>query len=320
MKILLVKTTSMGDVVHALPVVHDIKSRFPQAEIHWLVEASFAGIPQSCSAVDKVLTCQVRAWRKKLFAKETRIAVSALSSALKAERYDAVIDLQGLLKSVFLARMTGVAVSGYDAASIKEPLASRFYTHKFTVSRKLPAIDRCRSLAAQALGYEVPADAPNFGIDPAGRSGNTVLFFANTSRDTKLWPEAKWIELGKKVCALGMNILLPWGSEEERQRVGRLAQGIGAGATVPDRKSIREMIELIRTSRATVGLDTGMTHLSAAVGIPTVGIFRDYPIELVPLVGNGPKVGLGGVDCCPEVTEVYSALEKVIYVHSSSDL
>lgn len=321
MKILIVKTTSMGDVVHALPAISDIKKHDPQAEIHWLVEASFSGIPLSCPLVDKVISCRVRQWRKNIFSQGTWQEISALKKQLVLEQYDKVIDLQGLIKSAVLARLTKAPICGYDKHSIKEPLASNFYTHRFSVSTSLPAITRCRNLTALSLGYPIPKDEPQFVFKSYEKEmERKVLFFANTSRDSKLWPEAKWIELGRKLTDQGIEILLPWGSNVEQERVCRIAEQIGSEATVPPRKSIQEMIALIGKSYAVVGLDTGMTHLSSAMGIPTVGIFRDYPIELVPLAGNGPKIGLGGVNCCPEVSDVYVALEKVTHVNSESDL
>ena len=162
MKILIVKTTSMGDVVHAVPVIADIRKHFPEAKIDWLAEDVFADIPRLTKGVDEVLVCSVRKWKKSLLNSETRKQISALKSALRQKKYDLVIDLQGLIKSAVLASWTHAPVAGYDRSSIKEPLASFFYHSKFSVSRQLSAVERCRSLAALALGYEIPSDAPQF--------------------------------------------------------------------------------------------------------------------------------------------------------------
>jgi heptosyltransferase-1 len=323
-KILIVKTSSMGDVIHALPAAADIVRRFPGAEIHWLVEAPFSGIVEACPLVKKVHCCRVRGWRKKILSADTWREVAALRRALQSEHFDLVIDLQGLIKSAVLAKFASAPVAGYDAESIKEPAASRLYQKKYRVSRKLSAISRCRSLAAAALGYEAPADEPRF-VWRAPQEGDgylqdTVIFFANTSRDTKLWPEEKWVALGKGLLEQNVNILLPWGSDAERQRAERLAKNLGKGASVLPRKTVSELITLILRSKAVVGLDTGMTHLSAALNVPTVAIFRDYPIELVPLSGRGPKMALGGVNQCPGVDEVAAALKRVLNVDTKTDL
>ena len=230
------------------------------------------------------------------------------------DSYDLVIDLQGLIKSAVLASWTNAPVAGYDWRSGKEPLATVLYSIKSSVDRQKSAVDRCRELAAKSLGYDFGSTKPqfNFKFEGSPESVGCVFFFCNTSRETKLWPEEKWIELGAELIRRGKKIVLPWGSPEERDRVLRIQARLGTGAEVPDRMSIGQLMEKISSSDAVIGLDTGMTHLSAAMGRPTVGIFRDYPIELVPLVGEGKKKALGGVGCCPQVQEVLSAFEKVI--------
>jgi heptosyltransferase-1 len=323
-KILIVKTSSMGDVIHAIPAASDIVRRFPGAEIHWLVEAPFSGIVEACPLVKKVHCCRVRGWRKKIFSPQTWREIAALRRTLRAEHFDLVIDLQGLIKSAVLAKFAGAPVAGYDSDSIREPAASCLYQKKYPVSREQSAISRCRALTAAALGFDAPDDEPRF-VWRAPQEGDgclqdTVIFFANTSRDTKLWPEEKWTALGRVLLAQNLNILLPWGSDAERSRAERLAKNLGKGAAVLPRKTVSELITLILRSKAVVGLDTGMTHLSAALNVPTVAIFRDYPIELVPLSGRGPKMALGGVNQCPEVEEVAAALKRVLNVDTKTDL
>ena len=314
MRVLIVKTTSMGDVVHAVPVVEDIKRFISDAEIDWLVEDSFADIPRHVAGVSEVIECSVRKWKKRIFEKSTRGQIKALCEKLRSKHYDLVIDLQGLIKSAVLASWTNAPVAGYDWRSGKEPLATVLYSIKASVDRQKSAVDRCRELAAKSLGYDFGSTKPqfNFKFEGSPESVGCVFFFCNTSRETKLWPEEKWIELGAELIRRGKKIVLPWGSPEERDRVLRIQARLGTGAEVPDRMSIGQLMEKISSSDAVIGLDTGMTHLSAAMGRPTVGIFRDYPIELVPLVGEGKKKALGGVGCCPQVQEVLSAFEKVI--------
>lgn len=313
MRLLIVKTTSMGDVVHAVPVIADIKRKFPDAQIDWLVEDSFADIPKHVNGVSEVIPCSVRRWKKQLKHKKTWEEIKRLKAKLRAKHYDLVIDLQGLIKSAVLSTWAAAPRAGYDRFSIKEPLASWLYDHKYSVSRQKSAVERCRLLAAKSLGYSSEDIEPRFDFEASTHEAvsDTVFFFCNTSRDSKLWPEEKWVETGKAIAAEGKQIVLPWGSEPEHERVERIAKAIGPAASVPERMRIGKLMDLVGTAYAVVGLDTGMTHLSSAMGRPTVGIFRDYPVELVPLVGEGKKAALGGVGCCPEVKEVLSAYRKV---------
>ena len=321
MKALIVKTSSMGDVIHALPVLTDIKKAAPETEIHWLVESAFADLPRSNPLVEKVICCNVRKWKKSIFSSETRQAVQDLSAELKKERYDLVVDLQGLIKSAVLGRLAKAPFCGYDRNSIKEPLASFFYDRKASISRSLPAIERNRRLAAFAFQFPFEDTVPDFGfsIVPSEEREDYLVCFANTSRETKLWPENYWVELSKQLNNFS-RIIFPWGSPKEKERVEGFSREIGERAFVPEKMTIGQLIPIIQKARAVVGLDTGMTHLSAALGTPTVGIFRDYPVELVPLSGNGPKVSLGGVGACPSVEEVKDAVKKVLNVHSATDI
>lgn len=302
----------MGDVVHAIPVLSDIRKARPEASIDWLVEEAFADIPKASPLVSEVVECAVRRWRKKIFSKETWAQIGELKGILESKKYDVVIDLQGLIKSAILASWTGQPVSGYDKDSIKEPMASSWYENKFAVSKQESAVQRCRELAALALDYCVVGD-PEFSFrqEMNGPVEKRVLFFCNTSRKTKLWPRENWIELGKQLRSLGFSVDFSWGSEEEFDRVSSISRSIGASSRVLEKMSIGQLMNIIGTSAAIVGVDTGMTHLASAMGKPTVGIFRDYPINLVPLVGNGKKHSLGGPGTCPSVEEVFAAFKEV---------
>lgn len=303
----------MGDVVHAIPVLSDIRKNFPEANIDWLVEESFADIPRSSPIVSEVISCAVRRWRKHIFSKTTWAQIGELKGTLESKKYDVVVDLQGLIKSAILASWTGQDVSGYDKDSIKEPLASSWYDNKYAVSKKESAVNRCRELAAKALGYNLEGDAEFLFKQERNKiEDKKILFFCNTSRKTKLWPEEDWVELGNKLNSLGYLIDFSWSSEEEYNRVKTISKAIRDGCQVLEKMSIGKLMDLIGTCRAVVGVDTGLTHLSSAMGKPTVGIFRDYPINLVPLVGKGKKVSLGGPGTCPSVEDVFSAFEEVL--------
>lgn len=312
-KILIVKTTSMGDVIHALPAVHDIRRVMPKAQIDWLVEGSFADIPGLSADVNHVHKVAVRKWRKSMFSKETRREIRQVKRTLLEQKYDCVIDLQGLLKSAWLARWANAPVCGYDSRSIKEPIACWFYKNKYSISKSRSAIDRCRALCAKALGYEYDGTKIDFGLSVSGRvrkHSPYVTFLVNTSRETKLWSENKWIELGREMAQRGLQVHFLWAAPDEKARVERLAKDIGAAAYVHPRLSIRECGEVLAASTLVVGVDTGLTHLAAATNRPTVGLFLDYPIELVGLTGQAVR-SLGGVDANPSVKEVLTAIEEV---------
>ncbi len=305
----------MGDVVHAIPVLSDIKESSPDCLVDWLVEEPFADIVRASPLVNRVHVCNVRKWKKDLLSAKTKQEIIALKAQLKEGNFNLVIDLQGLIKSALLSKMASAPIAGYDRHSIKESAASSFYDYKYAVSKKETAVQRCRELSAKALGYLVPTNRPVFNFGQANASKHQVkkaVFFANASRETKLWPQENWIELGKYLAIQGFAISLAWGSEADRQRVSQIAKGIGSPAEVLDHLEISQLMDVIAASKVVIGLDTGMTHLSSAMGIPTVALFRDYPIELVPLEGDGKKKALGGVGCCPQAQDVMKAICEVL--------
>ena len=203
-KILIIKSSSMGDIIHALPVAHDIRQALPDARIDWVAEESFADIPPLAPAVEKVYVTAFRRWRNSPFSVKTRREVSALKAELQAEHYDIVIDIQGLIRSGLVARWTKAPTVGYTRQTIREPLAAFFYQQHLDLPEALGAVKRYRMAAAQVLGYTIDPEHAVFGLKACGTaplqtSGRTAAFAVNTSRDEKLWPEDHWMKLG---CAL----------------------------------------------------------------------------------------------------------------------
>jgi heptosyltransferase I len=309
---LIIKTSSMGDVVHALPAVSDICRERPGTTIDWLVEAPFAAIPKLHSGVRRVLPMAWRKWRKRLWAPESRSAVAALRSELKRERYDLVLDLQGLLKSVLWGLQADGPLVGYDRDSAREPLAALFYRHRAAVPRQLQAVERNRRLAAAHLGYAMPATAPDFGIHaPAGSwqtGAASAALIPCASRPEKLWPESNWIALGQRLTAAGLIPVLVWGNDEERARAERIAAG--CGGAVPPFLSVADMAAVLGRARQIVGLDTGFTHLAAAFGQPTIGIYCDHEPGLAGITGPGPVASFGGKGQVPPLDAVLEQLER----------
>lgn len=316
MRVLIVKTSSMGDVVHALPAISDMANAFPDMQIDWLAERGFTCIPGQHRAVRRVIPLQWRKWRKSLRNHETRAALCAWRAEMSREHYDLIIDMQGLLKSAIFACFADGPRGGYDWRSIREPIASLFYQRKAQVSRQLHAVDRCRHLASQLLGYPLPDTPPDFGLrsSPAAWTPGPQPFavlIPCASRPEKLWPQANWVTVGQSLQARGWRVAIMWGSSEEQ----RLAQGIADkidGAAVPPFLTVQQAGDTLAQAELVIGLDTGMTHLAAAHGRPTVGIYCDHEPGLAGLTGSGPVISLGGKAQCPSLDDVQSAFQKVL--------
>lgn len=311
-RVLIVKTSSMGDVVHALPAVSDMRRAVPGIEVDWLVEAPFAAIPRLHAGVRRVLPLAWRQWRKTLWRARTRAEIAALRAQLRRDRYDLVLDLQGLLKSALWGWQARGALAGYDARSIREPLATLFYARRAAVSRDLQAVERCRRLAAAHLGYAMPADAPDFGIHaPTGAwsaPAPSAVLIPGASRPEKLWPEVDWIALGRRLRTAGLTPVLVWGSAAERERAERIAAG--CRGVVPPFLSVADTAAVLAQARQVVGLDTGFSHLAAALGRPTIGIYCDHAPGLAGITGAGAVASLGGKGQVPALAQVLAQLER----------
>ena len=304
--ILFVKTSSLGDVVHHCPAVSDAAAALPGAAIDWVVEEPFAGVAAMHPAVRRVIPVSVRRWRNALWDPAVWSEMGEFRRTLAAQRYDVVIDTQGLLKSALVCRFASGTKHGMDRSSAREPLAARFYDVRHLVPRRLHAVERNRRLTAASLGYAL-TEKCQYGlrINGAPPSGDPYsVLLTMTSRDDKLWPESRWVELGR---ALGMPVVLPWGSEPERERAEGLAHGIG-DAKVPPRLSVLQLGELFVGAKAVVGLDTGLTHLAAALGATTVGIYCGSDPALTGLYGAERAKNVGAPGRAPGVADVLKSL------------
>ncbi|HEX5066526.1 MAG TPA: lipopolysaccharide heptosyltransferase I [Myxococcota bacterium] len=305
-RILFVKTSSLGDVVHHCPAVTDAARHFPGAVIDWVVEEAFAAIPPMHPAVRRALPVALRRWRRSLWSPASWSEMRRFRRQLGGERYDAVIDTQSLVKSALIASAAEGVRHGLDRASAREPLAARFYDVAHAVPKGQHAVERNRQLVAAALGYAVEG-APDYGLkkSPAHGSGEHAVFLTMTSRADKLWPEERWIALGR---ALGRRVVLPWGSDGERERATRIRDALGSDATVPARMTLAELAALFAGAHCVVGTDTGLTHLAAAMGARTVGLYGGSDPALTGLYGAPSAVNLGAPGRMPAVAEVTEAL------------
>jgi heptosyltransferase-1 len=306
-RILFVKTSSLGDVVHHCPAVSDAALKLRGAAIDWVVEESFAEIAAMHPAVRRVIPVAMRRWRRGLWKPAVWSEIANFRDAVSREHYDAVVDSQGLLKSALICTAAVGTKHGMDGASAREPLAARFYDVRHAVPKGLHAVERNRRLTAIALGYSLE-NLPRYGLKVPGAVPGAAdpyaVFLTMTSRADKLWPEASWIEFGR---ALGLPMVLPWGSEAEKARAERIGAQIGK-ATVPARMPLREIAGLLQNASAVVGLDTGLTHLAAALGALTVGIYCGSDPALTGLYGSASARNVGAAGKPPAVAEALEAL------------
>lgn len=316
MRILLVKTSSLGDVIHNLPVAADLARRFPGVEIDWCVEESFADVPRLAPAVRETIPVAVRRWRKSLFSGVTWREIGALRRRLAGGAYDVVLDTQGLLKSALIAALADGQRLGHDRDSAREPLAARFYDRTFFVPRDLHAVERNRQLAAAAFGYALPPAldygivAPDFAAPWLPEAPLAVLLTA-TSRDDKLWPEADWIALGRELAQRGLTPVLPAGNAAERARAARIAEALPGAVAAPP-LSIRELAGVLGRAQLAIGVDTGLAHLAAALGVPTVAIYTATAPALTGVAGAGFARNLGDAGRPPSVGEVLATVDEAL--------
>jgi len=304
--ILFIKTSSLGDVIHHMPALTEARARVPAARFAWLVEEAFAPLVALHPAVDQVVPVAWRRWRKSLLAPATLREIAASLRGIRVARHDTIVDSQGLLRSAVIARVAHGRRHGYNAASIREPAASLFYDVRHSVSRALHAVERNRMLSGLALGY-APQGAPDFGLDRArfAASGERyAVLLHSTAEPRKLWRGENWIALGQ---ALGdLTLILPWGTQAERARSERLAARLPR-ARVPERAPLDAVARLIAGAQFVVGVDTGLMHLAAALGVPLAAIFAGSKPGLTGPVGGGPIAVLGADGAPPPVEKVVAA-------------
>lgn len=311
--IILIKTSSLGDVLHNLPVVADICQHVPDASIDWVVEESLAPLPVLHPRINRVIPVAVRRWRKSWW--QSRSEMQATCRDLRTRHYDLALDTQGLLKSALITRCVPAMRCGFNWKSAREPLASLFYDRTYSVAKNQHAVERNRQLAGLALGY-TPQGAPDYGI----RSPDLMLpwlpdelyavLLHATSREDKLWSEQNWIALGKYLNQMGTRVVLPWGNNQEKARSEHLCQTI-PGAMCTPRISLNEAAAMLGRADVVIGVDTGLSHLAAALGVPTIGIYTATDPCLTGLHAGKSAVNLGGMGNPPTVDAVITAIHQV---------
>ncbi len=318
MNIALIKTSSMGDVIHALPVVTDIVRAFPHARIDWIVEEALAELPALHPSVRAVIPVAIRRWRRSLFKPGTRREIAGLRDRLRSAHYDLAIDLQGLFKSAWVARMAGAPIAGFSHRCAREPLAALAYRYRYDVDVSRHAIERLRELAGKALGY-CAQDPPVFALSrpdepvPSLPDAPFALLLHATSRAEKLWPDDHWRALIARLAEQGITSALPWGNAVEHERALALVGNRFAPVVLP-RLTLNQCAAAIGRACLVVGVDTGLTHLAAALDAPTVALFAATPAWRFGPYWTSRAASLGDDGRWPDVDEVMAAAEQVRWV------
>ena len=301
----------MGDVFHTFPALSDAQHNLPGLVVDWVVEKSFEEIPKWHPVVDKVYPIELRKWRKTLFSKKTRQEIKTFFETVNQTQYDLIIDAQGLLKSAWVARKINGKVAGYDWSSAREPLATLFYQFKFPVAKDQHAILRLRQLLSQSLNYSLEDKAPIvYGLNTQAWSTPELVteqfadndywvFLHGTTWKTKYWPEEHWIALLQKANVMDKKVILPWGNQEEHERALRIANSAQEqNVWVPtEMLSLNDMAKTLKNAQAVVSVDTGLSHVAAALEVPMVVLYRVTDPKLVG--ADGEKVTRLESPCAP---------------------
>jgi heptosyltransferase-1 len=310
MRILLIKTSSLGDIIHTFPALTDAVKANPSLRFDWVVEEGFTDLPSLHPAVDKVFALPWRRLRKTLWMPATWRELRAFVRSLQTEQYDCVIDAQGLLKSAIWTRFVKAPMHGLSAASAREPLAAHFYDVKHDVAWGQHAITRVRQLFAQALDYDISdMDKTDFGIVPRLRAlpdGDAApywVFAHATTWESKHWPEAYWQQLILFAAQHKKRVLLPWGNDVERERAVRLARLTHHVQVLPA-LSLNALTRVLIDAELVVGVDTGLTHLAAALHRPVLALYGATEPGLTGVVGPEAVVLQAKFPCAPCLREV----------------
>lgn len=296
MRVLLVKLSSLGDVVHALPAVTDAARAHAGLEVHWVVEEGYQAIPTLHPAVTRVIPVALRRWRHHPIGAAAEICASVRQ--LRKSSYDRIVDSQGLIKSAIVARVGRGPRAGFDRHSARERFAACAYRDGIAVPRAQHAIDRQRALFAGALAYAVPTGAMDYGIH-CDRSNAAGLVLAHgTTWDTKRWPERFWADVARHALRAGERVTLPWGDADEHARALRIA-ALAPGADVADRLDLRGIVELLGSSAAIVSVDSGIGHLAAALGVPTLALYGPTDAKLTGCRGTSVVNLSSDFECAP---------------------
>jgi len=291
MKVLILKLTSMGDLMHALPALTEAEQNIKNISFDWVVDKAFSSVPSWHPAVDKIIKTDHRNWRKQFLSSESREALNLVKKEINATDYDFVVDMQNNLKSAFLSFLSDHRVTGMDASSSREYPAHWAYSKKVNIKKSLHAIDRQKELLASTLGYKsVPG--VDYGISkvkflkPAFElPTNYMVLVQNASWPTKQWPVAYWKDLVKYLGDRGVNVILPSGSEDELMRAKEISS-VSERAKALEVLPLNEVAHIIDNADYCICSDTGLAHLSAVVNTSSLTLYGPTDTKLIGTKGN----------------------------------
>jgi heptosyltransferase-1 len=309
LRVLIVKVSSLGDIIHTLPAVTDAHRARRDLTFDWVVEENFVEVPSWHPAVDKVIPVAFRRWRKSLLKTYMNREFRAFRRLLQSEHYDLVIDAQGLIKSGVISRISKGLTVGLSNRTIREPLATLFYNKMYSVPWTEHAVDRVRQLFSRALKYNYNPEQIDYGIrlpqlaQRAADDRPSIVFLHGTTWVTKHWPEYYWRHLAQLASSSGYRVLLPWGDDKEKARAEFIAAGIDATEVLP-RLSLSELAGQINEADGVIGVDTGLGHLAAALAKPTVTLYGPTNPGLSGTFGHNQLHLNSTLNCAPCIKKV----------------
>lgn len=316
MRCLVIKTSSLGDLVHTFPALTDAAKAIPGIEFDWVAEEAFTDLPKLHPKVNTIFPVAIRRWRKAPFKTEHRQEMKDFFRGLKAQKYDAVIDAQGLLKSALITKLSRGTKHGLNFHSAREPLSALVYQKTHEIAKNQHAIQRTRLLFAQALGYECALDAPDYGLNiqyqPQTQVTPRVLFLHGTTWRTKEWPEPYWRQLAELFTNAGFEVLLPWGNAEEKARGERIAEH-AKGARLLPKMDLNELSKQLTSVKGVVAVDTGIGHLAAALEVPTLSLYGATNKDRTGTLGKRQQHIQSRLSCSPCLKR------KCIYEETTND-
>lgn len=314
MRVLIVKVSSLGDIIHTLPAVTDAHQARKDIVFDWVVEENFVEVPSWHPAVENIIPVAMRRWRRNIVKTYLNHEFRAFKRSLQGVRYDLVIDAQGLIKSGVISRLSRGLTIGLSNRTIREPMATLFYNKVYSVPWTEHAVDRVRQLFSRALQYEYDQDRIDYGIDvdrihDENEQGDDekeslidskkkVIFLHGTTWSTKHWPEQYWRQLAHIAVNSDYEVLLPWGNEEEKRRAEFIAAD-NAMVKVLDKQSLSGLARYMQNSRGVISVDTGLGHLAAALAKPAVSLYGPTNPGLSGTFGYKQLHLNSNLDCAP---------------------
>ena len=291
MRVLIVKASSLGDIIHTLPAVTDAYRAHPNLSFDWVVEENFTEVPSWHPAVNNVIPIAIRRWRHNLLNTYLNREFGTFKRKLQGVHYDLVIDAQGLIKSGLISRLSRGLTVGLSNSTIREPLAALFYNKAYSVSWDDHAVDRVRQLFSRALNYNYEQYPLDYGIDLENKlrvvkaKKSHIVFLHGTTRVGKYWPKEKWRYLAGIATGYGYDVFLPWGTPDEKDRAEFIGKG-NLNVKILGRKSLSDLAAFIISSKGVIAVDTGLGHLSAALSKSTVSLYGPTNPELCGTYGH----------------------------------